>query len=545
MITPTVGSGAVRRPAHDLFPLCLAGLSLALLFSVVVIHLRFTVLPVVFLGLGLASYLWDARKALVLFLFLLPLVNSTPDLFPNGYPFNCMAIALFYLSGMVGAALLKGEELKLAFPGRGPYLLFLALLGVSLIFVFLRWSNLAVAPAAFLRDTPVAPSGERVSFAVIFPAVSLALFALTPWAASLIRRQGMEEDQVFLPLKLGFCLSFLLAVLQRWAYPELLAPGWWSERLKQVNGGFSDFNAFGFFAGALFLHQSLRLADGSPRRATPAAADGLPRSRRWRNRLFDIIFMAVALGAIFLSGCRTAFLFVILALVVILFSRTIKAGHKLLILIFLLAALAVAGGTLRVRLERTAEQAAKAVRARDNFRSWDQVSNCRLALLKDSVAMISRFPLSGVGAGNFLFYLNDLHFSDEAYRDLPLNQYLLVFSETGVFGGIAFAAFMLLLLARLRPGRMRIVVAAMALALLLNHFFWFPECLLLFWIVLARAEWADKPAAGKRWAWAAALILAAFIAANLADFRSLHPATWALEKARPYYKEISVSLPGF
>ena len=535
MIEPAVGNGTGRRPAHDLVPLCLAGLSLALLFSVVVIHLRFAVLPVVFLALGLASYLWNSRKALYMFLFLLPLINSAPDLFPNGYPFNCMAISLFYLSGLAAAALLKGERLEFSFPGRGPYLLFLALLGVSVIFVFLRWSNLAVAPAAFLRDTPVAPSGERVSFAAIFPTVSLALFALAPWTASLLRRRGMEEDQVFLPLKLGFCLSFLLAVLQRWAYPELLAPGWWSERLKQVNGGFSDFNAFGFFAGALFLHQSLCLANGSPRRATTAAADGLPRSRQWRNRLFDFIFMPVALGAIFLSGSRTAFLFVILALFVILFSRTIKAGPKLLIVIFLLAALAVAGGTLRVRLERTAEQAALAMRARDNFRSWDQVSNCRLALLRDSVAMISRFPLSGVGAGNFLFYLNDLHFDDEAYRDLPLNQYLLVFSETGVFAGMAFAAFMLLLLMRLRPGRTRIVVAAMALALLLNHFFWFPECLLLFWIVVARGEWADGPAAGKRWAWAAALILAVFIAANLADFRSLHPATWALEKGKPYF----------
>ena len=71
-----------------------------LLFFVVVIHLRFVILPVLFLALGLLSYFWSGRKALLLFLFLLPLINSTPDIFFNGYPFNYMGVALFYLSGM-------------------------------------------------------------------------------------------------------------------------------------------------------------------------------------------------------------------------------------------------------------------------------------------------------------------------------------------------------------------------------------------------------------------------------------------------------------
>jgi hypothetical protein len=126
-----------KKNLHD----SLAFLSMALLVFVVIIHIRFVALPVLFLGLGLLSYLWSGRKALVLFLFLLPLINSTPDIFFNGYPFNYMGIALFYLSGIMIASRLKKEKTEFDFPGYGLYLLFLILIGVSVFFVFLRWSN--------------------------------------------------------------------------------------------------------------------------------------------------------------------------------------------------------------------------------------------------------------------------------------------------------------------------------------------------------------------------------------------------------------------
>ena len=148
-----------------------------MLFYVVVIHIHFVILPVFFLGLGLLSYLWSGRKALILFLFLLPLINSTPDIFFNGYPFNYMGVALFYLSGIMIASRLKKEKPEFVFPGYELYLLFLVLISVSVFFVFLRWSSLTLSFLAFLRDTPVAPSGERLSFACIFPVITLALFS--------------------------------------------------------------------------------------------------------------------------------------------------------------------------------------------------------------------------------------------------------------------------------------------------------------------------------------------------------------------------------
>ena len=97
----------------------LAFLSLAMLFFTVVIHLHFVILPVFFLALGLSSYLWNGRKALVLFLFLLPLINSTPDIFFNGYPFNYMGVSLFYLSGMMLASAAKKKKRSSSFPAMG------------------------------------------------------------------------------------------------------------------------------------------------------------------------------------------------------------------------------------------------------------------------------------------------------------------------------------------------------------------------------------------------------------------------------------------
>ena len=84
-------------------------------------------LPVFFLALGLFSYLWSGRKALILFLFLLPLINSTPDIFFNGYPFNYMGIPLFYLSGIMMRFALKKRKAGVCFSRiRDLYLLFLA-----------------------------------------------------------------------------------------------------------------------------------------------------------------------------------------------------------------------------------------------------------------------------------------------------------------------------------------------------------------------------------------------------------------------------------
>lgn len=524
---PTEPPAAGKEKAHPVPPFAaLALAATALLFYVVAFHLQAPLLPAIFLALGFAAYLWDGRQALRLFLFLLPLANSTPDLVQQGHPFNYLGIPLFLLAGMLLASLGRGERPAGDFPGRGAYLLFLALLAFSALFVVLRWSNLGIPSLALLRDTPVAPSLDRVSFALIFPVITLALFALAPWAAILLRHWRLGAAGAFAALKAGFFLSFLLALAQKWINPDLLSQRWWGVRMKQLNGGFSDFNAFGFFAGAMFLWQALELMAEK----APAGREG---KQPVAGRVAGGAFLLIALAAVFISGCRTAFLFVLAALWRFFAWRRPGAPAKAGAALLLAAALAAGGGTLGRRLLDSAAQALRLPSAADRFQAVDRVSNGRLAMLRDSAGMVRRFPLSGVGAGNFYFFLKHLRHGQQAWLDLPLNQYLLFFTETGLAGGLAFLFFLAALPRALGPGPPRFLLAAMAVALLFNNFFWFPENLLLFWIVISSAAWPAARGAGGGRGLAAAVLLC-FVAMNAVHFRALHPRTLARERGAAY-----------
>jgi O-antigen ligase len=353
----------------------------------------------------------------------------------------------------------------------------------------------------------------------------------------LIRHWHLKENEIFTPLKAGFCLSFLLALVQKLVDPDFLAQSWWRLKLNQVNGGFSDFNAFGFFSGAMFLYQALRLTDKLPWRNEIAthdkaeSSDGILRSLGFKTLLPEILFLMTTLAAIFISGCRAAFLFVLLAVIYLIFSRKTSYLIKALIVLLLAVSLLVAGGTFKRRLQQSFAQTAHISGVTDLSAAADAVSSGRLAMLKNSVRMIARFPVSGVGAGNFLFYLKYLHFNETFYEDLPLNQYLLIASETGLAGSLIFIFFMAVCWKRCKPGIMRFVILAIAMVLLFNNFFWFPECLLLFWIFLAGSDYWDAAERKSGFTW---ILVIVFIVFNVADFPALHPKSLIRQKGGVY-----------
>jgi hypothetical protein len=514
---------------------CYAVISFLLFFFMIVIYLKFIILPVFFLVLGLVSYALSNRKALVCFLFLLPLINALPAITFNGYPFNYMAVSLFYLAGILLASRLKNEKLTPEFPAARIYLLFLTLLAISVFFVSLRWSNLTLSSLAVGADTMVIPAGERVSFAAIFPLLSLALFSLSPFLAVLLRSNDLKASEIFNPLRLGFSLSFMVALIQKWLNPGFLAQSWWGLTIDRVSGGFSDFNAFGFFSGVLFLYQALILLERLPGAAEKPGSFRvtLPGQGNWKGWIIDVFFLAITLSAVFLSGCRTAFIFVLLALLSFLLSKKITFFTKMAGILLLAALLLLAGGTLYKRLSHNLVQVRSVSANADWFLAGDILSSGRLNMLKDSMRMIGRFPLSGVGAGNFLFYLQYLNFDKNYYADLPLNQYLVLLTETGLSGGLLFIIFLATLFKRQRPGSIRFILAALALALLFNNFFWFPEALLLFWIFVSRLD--VPPAAPRRLRLGLGLtLILIFIGSNVADFQILHPQAMARKVAVPY-----------
>jgi hypothetical protein len=498
--------------------LWLAWVSFLAAGTVIVLHLRFVLLPLFFFLLGIVSYTLAGRRALLLYLFLLPLINSLPDLFFNGYPFNYMAVSLFYLAGLILGSRLKRERLPLAFPGSRAYLLFLTLLFVSVLFVFLRWSNLLHSPLAFLRDTPIAPDGQRLSFGAIFPVITIFLFSFSPLLAALMRLHRISVQQALIPLSLGLSLSVGLALMQRLAAPDFLCRKWWVEQMNHVNGGFSDFNAFGFFSGLLLLGQTVSLASE------------WKSLKPWR-RTAAVPLLLFSLAGIFLSGCRTAFLFVLAAFAYSLCSRRLpllmRAGFVGVVAVLFLAA----GGTLKQRVFESFEHLKRLNDAPSLVQDLDKLTNKRVTMIKNSIFMTRRTPLVGVGAGNFLFYLKYLHFGIPHYEDLPLNQYLLILDELGLCGLVVFLFFLWRLGCGL-PNRWKFPLLVTALTLLLNFFFWFPECILLFFALFTGATRVEPSSRlpARRAAAVGILLLALSLAGHLLSWRSLDPVVWAKEK---------------
>ena len=548
----------------------------------IVVSLKFIPLSVFFLLLGFVSYYHQPKKALYLFFFLLPVVNALPDLFFNGLPFNYMAVALFYLCGMIfaegfwknrsrqdtkedpdAASTTGGEEL-FNYKWSYPYLLFLIILWISALFAALRWTGATLPSLSGLtKDLPATPAGELVSFASIFPVVTLFLFSVSPYLLILMKANQVEESKVFRRLLGGYILSFHIALFQKIVAPDFLAIKWWGEKLNQYNGGFSDFNAFGFFSGALFLYTVIALVF----RVTDPGFKISKQTVLRREFIFLLLSPLVTLSGIFLSGCRTAFLFVLFVLLFLLVTKRIKLRYKLASMVLIVVLIGVFGGTLKTRVLAMAGNIKKIGASPDIITAIDKVTNGRIEMMQRSVPIIKNFPVTGVGSGNFLFYLKYRYLGEKYWEDLPLNQYLLILDETGFIG---LAVFIFFLVALLRQERKKIYswfFFAFLVAIFFNFFFWFPEILLLFWIIAAfgqersgrisnleaapagkdktqqkflrgcRGQFFQKaPPARRRQVkiLLTSALLVIFILFNILYFDGLHPKTWAQEKEREY-----------
>lgn len=496
----------------------------------IVFHLGFWVLPLVFFLIGLAANLVNRQFSLYLFVFLFPFINSSPALFNTEYPFNYLAPALFLLSGMVIASLVNhikdsktGEEPSLVLDkGFYPYYLFLVLLFISAVFVFLRWSNISLSSTAAIgADTPVAPDHplspdiQRLSFGSIFPVVSLFIYFISPYIFFYVKKIKPPGKKVFQWLSYGFYVSIALAIFQKISGRSFISDRLGKE-LKQFYGGFSDFNAFGFFSGVMFLWSTYEIKN--------------------KNPLGFATFVISLIGTI-LSGSRTAFFFILAGIGNLIFSvlKDRKKQQKIVVIILIagvLAALIFAGGTLKKRLSEGFSE------NQSLFDKLNAITNGRLWMTLFSLETIGDNFVEGVGTGNFTFYLAYKNYrpykqQGEKYTyDLTLNHYLLVFTENGILGFLAFTYFMILLY---RCSNKKLLIGAVLLALLLNNFFWFPEAFLLFWILAALMENPEekdqelKKSFLSRINKKAALIasVSIIIIYNIVSFHSLHPCTWA------------------
>lgn len=490
----------------------------------IVLHFGYFHFPLAFLLLGFISWRLHQGRAFLLFAFLAPLVNSLPALLSTDLPFNYSAPLLFYLSGLVLGLLSRRLLPVFDFSWSRAWLFFLLLLLGSALLTLARWSNIGLSTLALFRDTPVNGVGDRFAYAVIFPVITLFLAAAAPFAAALARESGLKMDAVWRALSLGFLLSCLLGLLQRFLWPGFLSQSWWVTEHGHVNGGFSDFNGFGFCAGLLFLYHAGKLLWPDLEAASAIRAG--------RENLF---FLVLSLGGVFLSGSRTAFFFVLVAAAGLFFSSRFSGRQKTLLAVAGLLLILLAGGTLRDRLLGNVQLIGQSWRQGNLVETLDRFSNGRITMARNSAAMIGDRPLSGIGAGNYLMQLrHEKRNETRPLLDLPLNQYLLAAAELGLVGLLVFIVFLARAFSAGGSRGLKVMLAAVMAAFLFGTPLWLPEGAVFFWLLLAAsAKAGPKPPAVKS-RLAAGLVLGLFLLAAVLSWSGLHPLNLSRQTGNPY-----------
>ncbi|MFC2155475.1 O-antigen ligase family protein, partial [Acidobacteriota bacterium] len=235
--------------------------------------------------------------------------------------------------------------------------------------------------------------------------------------------------------------------------------------------------------------------------------------------------------------CRTAFLFILFAVVFLFFTKKINFRYKLISILLIALLIVVFGGTLKKRIAAMATNVQKVAGSTDFITALDKVTNGRIEMMQRSIPIIKNYPLTGVGSGNFLFFLKYRFLGEQYWEDLPLNQYLLILDETGLIGLMVFVFFLVALFKQKRRKIYTLLLFSLLTAIFFNFFFWFPECLLLFWIISSFAEEKTGVSSGllkKKGGLLSLGLMLIFISFHIIHLDSLHPKTWAEEKGREY-----------
>jgi len=499
--------------------LLFAFISLGLAFNKIVLGIGFRVIPIVFILLGLITYLLNSRMSLYFFVFLLPIITAFPYFDPNGFPYNYMAVVLFYLSGIIIASIIKKEKIDFNYSWSIYYLFFLIIVWISSFFVFLKWSNITFSSLAFFKDTLVEPGGTRISFASIFPILTLLLFSVSPYIVVLLKKNRILEKKLFVFLLPGYCISVLISLYQMFVDPYFLKMKMktWVNEADQFSGGFSDFNSLGFFSGIMFLSFVIFLINYLNKNGN--------KSNSFKKTSFYITGIIFSITGIFVSGSRTAFIFIISSMFLFFFSRQVNKRLKLIALIVFIVFAFVGGGVLKERISDTFDKFYRSFSSDNFIQSLDNASNGRIKMFQHSSMILKKYSIAGVGTGGFLFYLKNLKHQKKYYEDLPLNHYLLIFDENGFVGLIAFILFLVVVIKDSKDKSYVILLATIYIALFVNNFFWFPESLLMFWIIVAIGSKGTivVKSLNKKKMYAGIGLILIFIMANVFTFKVLHP----------------------
>ncbi len=469
-------------------------------------------LPAV-LAISFAIGRLGSKPARIFLLFAIPACNAVPALINPALPFNYIPTLLMILAGL---ALSRPQTFRecTGLPLFRRYFLWLSITLLGAMFLVLRWSTLGEDARLTFPDLVTSPVGDRLSFSLIFPILTLCLYGLSPLLLGLKVTLAIDTRNYYLPLACGFFFSALLAALQQYGpFAWFTRPAWTG--IGHSNGLASDFNGLGLISGFMFFF-SLQFLFDQHRQALATM-----------EKLAAAIALPLSLACAWWSHSRTALLVFLTATTWMLFRpawrKFIHRWRFAFLSLPLLLALAL------LVFPRTPVKILKAL-APAPSQTWtmkiDYLSNGRLTMLTDGWQTFLRHPVSGIGPGNYLFYQRYKHFGHAFLHDLPLNQFLLILLEGGLLSLGLFIYFLSDWFGHRSPSWIW-PMSAMIISFLVGTPLWLPEGMVLFWLIISLGYAPPQKSKSTRRSLLSAIVLATISCLGaVAQFKALDPSSW-------------------
>ena len=481
--------------------------TLILFFSISLLYVDFFIFFLLFVLLGILLRVFFKKQYLLIFSFLIPTLSVFAGFNRSGFPNNYFILPILVLIGIVIADSIIHKKFlamgKEAIPRH--YIYYLIVLFVSFVFVILRWSNIFLSKMAFLKNTPVDISGERFSFAIVFPILEMALFVLSvPYYA--FCQVSLNKNNLAIAFLSGQCVSVLFA-LGQYVFNKPLTT------VENMATGFaSDPTTFGMLC-AISLIMAWHVI---------------------KKRSFKIMFFFIFLIGISISGTRIAYI----ALLIIPFFgfRKIRKGavwiSGLLVLTILVF---VFIGKIKTDQMNSVQKIKQSITETKNLAKGTQERNVAInSILSNrdiiwdfALTAIKRFPLTGIGPGNFIFWGRNI-LGKKYFINITLtaNSYLFIAVANGLIGAGLFIFFIITILSKKQRSE-KIVILILLVMFVFNDSFWLAEVFLGFWLICSLGEEKKIPRAGLKEKLFVLSSVLLFIIVNIFNNSALLPHSWS------------------
>jgi hypothetical protein len=156
----------------------------------------------------------------------------------------------------------------------------------------------------------------------------------------------------------------------------------------------------------------------------------------------------------------------------------------------------------------------------------NSIMSARNIIWDFALAAIKRFPLTGIGPGNFIFWGRNL-IGKSYFINITLtaNSYLFIAVANGLIGAGLFIFFIITILLK-KQWLEKIIILIMLLMFVFNDSLWLSEVFLGFWLICSLGEEKKILKAGKKENLFVFLLVLLFIVANFISNSALQPHNW-------------------